>query len=84
MGEKETEVGSVTNFYSNIDVAAITLTGSVKVGDTIVIRGRTANLEQTIDGMEIEHQSVQEAKSGDQIGIKVSGRVRRKDKVYKK
>lgn len=84
MGKEETEVGIVTNYYSKIDVAAITLTGNVQVGDTIVIRGHTTNLEQTINGMEIEHQSVQEAKAGDQIGIKISGRIRRKDKVYKK
>jgi hypothetical protein len=34
--------------------------------------------------MQIEHKSVQEAKAGDQIGIKISGRVRKHDKVFKK
>ena len=50
----------------------------------MLFRSYTTDLEHVIDNMEIEHQSVQEAKAGDQIGIKVDGRVRKKDKVYKK
>jgi hypothetical protein len=34
--------------------------------------------------MQIDHQSVQEANSGNQIGIKVAGKIRKKDGVYKK
>jgi hypothetical protein len=33
--------------------------------------------------MQIEHKSVTEAKKGDSVGIKVSEKVREKDKVYK-
>ena len=84
MSEQETEIGSVMTYYSNIGVAAIDLTGNVKVGDTIIIRGHTTNVEQLLDSMEIDHQSVQEANSGDQIGVKVAGKVRKKDGVYKK
>ena len=84
MSEQETEIGSVMTYYSSIGVAAIELTGNVKVGDKIIFRGYITDLEHVIDNMEIEHQSVQEAKAGDQIGIKVDGRVRKKDKVYKK
>ena len=84
MSEQETKIGSVMTCYSNIGVAAIDLTGNVKVGDTIIIRGHTTNVEQLLDSMEIDHQSVQEANSGDQIGVKVAGKVRKKDGVYKK
>jgi len=34
--------------------------------------------------MQIEHKSVTEAKKGDSVGVKVSEKVRRGDKVYKK
>ena len=71
-------------YYNNIGVVAIELTGNVKVGDTIVIRGQTTDVEQVIDSMQINLESVQEAKSGDQIGIKVAGKVRKTDRVYKK
>jgi putative protease len=83
LSEQETEIGSVMTYYNQIGVAVIELTGNVKTGDKIIFRGYTTDLEHVIDNMEIEHQSVQEAKAGDQIGIKVGGRVRKKDKVYK-
>ena len=84
MSEQETEIGSVMTYYNNIGVAAIDLTGNVKVGDTIIIRGYTTDVEHVIGSMEIDHKSVQEAKSGDQIGIKVASKLRKKDRVYKK
>ena len=84
MSEQETEIGEVMTYYANIEVAAIELTGSVKVGDTIIFRGFTTDLEHKVDGMQIEHDSVQEAKAGDQIGVKVPGKVRKNDRVYKK
>jgi len=82
MSEQETEIGEVMTYYANI--AAVELSGSVKVGDTIIFRGFTTDLEQKVDSMQIEHDSVQEAKAGDQIGVKVPGKVRKNDRVYKK
>ena len=84
MSEQETEIGEVMTYYANIGVAAIELTGGIKVGDIIIFRGFTTDLEHKVDSMQIEHESVQEAKAGDQIGIKVSGKVRKNDRVYKK
>ena len=84
MSEQETEIGEVMTYYANIGVAAIELTDSVKVGDIIIFRGFTTDLEHKVDSMQIEHESVQDAKSGDQIGIKISGKVRKNDRVYKK
>ena len=84
MSEQETEIGTVMAFYANIEVAAIELTDSVKVGDTIIFRGFTTDLELKVDSMQIEHESVQEAKAGDQIGVKIPGKVRKNDRVYKK
>ena len=84
MSEQETEIGEVMTYYANIGVAAIELTDSVKVGDTIIFRGFTTDMEHKVDGMQIEYESVQEAKAGDQIGIKIAGKVRKNDRVYKK
>ncbi len=80
----EQEIGYVSNYYKNISVAAIEITnGSVSVGDTLRIRGNTTDCELTVDSMQIEHESVTEAKKGDGIGLKIPAKVRRKDKVYK-
>ena len=84
MSEQETEIGEVMTYYANIGVAAVELSGDVKVGDTIIFRGFTTDMEHKVDGMQIEHESVQEAKAGDQIGVKVPGKVRKNDRVYKK
>ena len=81
---KKIKVGSIMTYYNNIGVAAIELTDNIKLGDTIIIKGSTTDMEQVIDSMEIEHKSVQEAKSGDQIGIKVATKIRKGDRVYKK
>jgi putative protease len=77
------EVGRVTHFFPRISVAVVELKAPLKVGDRIMIRGATTNLEQTVESMQIEHQSVQEAQPGQSIGLKVKDRVREKDIVYK-
>ena len=83
MGEELQEVGKVSHFFTKISVAVIELTATVSVGDRILIRGPTTNLEQKIDSMEIEHEKVQTAKAGQSIGLKVKDRVRETDIVYK-
>ena len=78
------EVGHIVAFFAVPSAAIIEVTkGSLKVGDAIWIRGHTTDLKETITSMEIEHQSIQEAKGGQQVGVKVSTRVRRNDRVYK-
>jgi len=79
----EVEIGSVSDFFAHPVVAGIELTGRLKVGDTIHIKGHTTDVEMTVDSMEINNVAVTEAKAGDAIGVKVPERVRRGDKVYK-
>ena len=81
MSEQETEIGEVMTYYANIGVAAIDLTGSVKVGDTIIFRGFTTDMEHKVESMQIEHECVQEGKVGVQIGIKIPGNVRKNERV---
>jgi len=83
MAEGKTEAGKVTHFYSKISVAVIQLTAPLSVGDTILIKGDTTNLEQTVDSMQIEHENIQKAEAGKAIGLKVKDRVRPGDTVYK-
>lgn len=77
------KVGSITHFYSKPSVAVIELSASLNKGDKIVIRGSTTNIEQTVDSMEIEHKQIPNAEAGQSIGMKVLGRVRENDVVYK-
>lgn len=81
---KEKEVGKIFTYFAKIGVAGIELSGKLKVGDTIHIKGATTDFEQTLDSMQIENKVVKTAKKKDSIGIKVKDRVRPGDKVYLK
>ena len=81
---EEKRVGEVIKYFGKIGVAAIRLSeGSLKVGDKIHLVGHTTDITQTVDSMQIENKDVQEAGPGADIGIKVEGRAREHDVVYK-
>jgi len=82
MAEQE-EIGRVNDYFAHINVAGINLTAPLKVGDRIRIKGHTTDMELVVDSLQIEHESVEEAKAGDKIGVKVSDRVRGGDHVYR-
>ena len=78
------EIGKITHYFSKIGVGVIEITsGSLKVGDKIRIKGATTDFEQEIDGMQIEHEQVEEAEAGQSIGLRTKEHVREHDVVYK-
>jgi putative protease len=83
--QKRVNIGVVTKYYAKIGVAEIKLyneTGSINVGDKIIIEGKTTFLEQGIDSMQQNHKSIKRAVGGEMIGVKVNERVRPNDKVF--
>jgi len=81
---KEIEIGEVNDYFANIGVVAITVTAEgISVGDTLHFKGHTTDFTQKIDSMQVEHDQVEDAPPGSQVGIKVRDRVRATDKVYK-
>jgi translation elongation factor EF-Tu-like GTPase len=81
--EELREVGRVSHFFNRINVAVIELEDTIEVGDQIFIKGPTTDIKQTIDSMEIEHEKIKQATAGHSVGMKVKGRVRENDVVYK-
>jgi len=80
---KEKLIGIVSHYFDKISVAAIKLTAPLKVGDKILFRDHNGNLfEQEITSMQINRQDISSAKKGDEIGIKVNGRIHDGNKVY--
>ena len=79
---KEKEIGRVSGYFSHVEVAAIKLSASLKVGDKIHIKGHTTDFEQKVKGIQIEKEKIEKAKKGDHIGIKVSEKVRPNDPVF--
>ena len=77
-------VGVVDHWYGDMSVAGVRVTaGSLSVGDKIHIKGHTTDLTTTIGSMQIEHEVVSDAAVGDQVGIKVTDRVRMGDEVFR-
>ena len=81
---KDKQVGTVSNYFDHVKVAAMKLVGPLKVGDVVEIKGGEVDFEQKISSMQIQHEKVDKAKKGDEIGIKVKKKVRKGYKVFKK
>ncbi len=77
-------IGEITHYFPHVKAGVIKIDkGTVSAGDTIYLKGHTTSFEQKIKSMQINRVSVEKASKGQEIGIKVKGRVRRGDKVYK-
>ena len=81
---REKLIGKVTHYYDKAGVAIVKLSAPVAVGDEIHICGGKTDLEQTVGSMQVEHEDIQKAKKGDEIGVIVSQKVRKGYKVFKK
>jgi translation elongation factor EF-1alpha len=79
---QERPIGKITHYFGKIGVGIIDLTDALKVGDTIHIKGATADFVQPVGSMQVEHEQVQEAKAGQVIGIKVDERAHEGDAVF--
>ena len=76
-------VGEVSHWFGKINVAGITLSGDLNVGDRIHIVGYTTDFEQDIGSMQIDNANVGEAHAGDEIGVRLPSRARPGDSVFK-
>jgi len=80
----EDQVAVVVNFYAKPGVAAIQVTGgNIMKGDLLKYKGHTSDFTEEVTSMEINNQPVEEAKTGDLVGVKVKERVRKNDKIYR-
>ena len=75
-------IGKITHYYPKIGVAVVELQSTLKVGDKILIEGKS-NFEQTIESMQIDMKNISSAKKGQAIGLKVDEQVKANDMVYK-
>lgn len=84
MEAEEMQVGKVSHYFTKIGVAVVEVTdGSIKVGDTIRIKGHTTDFRQKVQSMQIEQDKIDIAEPGQSIGLRVDEPVRAHDVVYK-
>lgn len=77
-------IGEVVHYFSNIGVAVMKLSAGLAIGDTIrIVGGEGTDFNQIVDSMEVDRKKIEKAKKGDEVGLKVSEKVREGYKVYK-
>jgi len=77
-------IGVVTHYYGHLSVAIVKLeSGTLRVGDTIHIRGHTSDFSQRVESLQIGHAPVAEVGPQDDFGLKVIEHAREHDVVYK-
>ena len=80
----EEQIGTITHYYGNIGVAGIHLdSDALRVGDTIHVQGHTSDFTQSVDSIQLDHESVEEATVGQDVGVRVVEHAREHDKVFK-
>lgn len=75
--------GVVEAFFDKIDVVAVQVSSSIRVGDRLVFETRGGLFEQEIDSMQINREDVMTAYNGDDVGIKVVMEPVKGGNVYK-
>jgi len=75
-------IGAVTHFFGAIDVVIVKFNKSVKVGETIRFKGATTDFSEKIKSMQYNHKSIESAKKGQEVGIKVGDKAREGDEVF--
>ena len=83
MSKELVKIGDVSHYFTRIEVAVVDLIDKLEVGDEIIIKGATTNFKQKVESIQIEHDKVEKAGSGDSIGLLVNYRVRAGDEVFK-
>ena len=83
-GAVPTRIGVITHYYPHVDAGLVSIeSGELRVGDTIHVRGHTTDFYQRIDRIEVEHEGVEVARVGQEVGVHVSQRVREGDEVFR-
>ncbi|HXF44257.1 MAG TPA: hypothetical protein VNK70_02210 [Candidatus Paceibacterota bacterium] len=75
-------IGVVTHYYGGLGVAIVKFNRAVKVGETVHFKGATTDFKQTIKSMQYDHKEITEAGKNQEVGVKVSDKVREGDRVY--
>jgi putative protease len=76
-------VGKVTHYFDHLSVAVLALTDGIRVGDTLHFLGHSTDFKQPVKSLQIEHKSVETAKPGEDVAMKVDQRVHPNDAIFK-
>lgn len=73
---KEKLIGKVVHYFDKLKVAVVKLKAPLSLGEKIRIEGGETDFTQTVKSMEVDREKIKKAKSGQEVGIKVSQKAR--------
>ncbi len=79
---EEKPIGKVIHYYDHMSVAIVKLDKKLSVGKKVKFMKGDHVFEQTVESMEMEHGKITQAKSGDEVGIKVNKATKEGTLVY--
>ncbi|MEK9178503.1 MAG: translation elongation factor-like protein [Patescibacteria group bacterium] len=82
MADEGKKVGVITHFYDKIGVGIVKLDSSIKLGDKLKFSGHDREFEQPVGQMQFDHKDIEEAKKGQEVGIKLDNKVKEGDQVF--
>lgn len=81
--EKKHFIGKITHYFPKVKVAAVKLVSELKIGDEIVVIGKTTGvINSKIERIEFNNKQIKKAIKGQEAGIKLPSLARRNDEVY--
>lgn len=79
----EVEIGTITHYYSHLNVAVLDLKDHLQVSETIHVLGHTTDFIQKVTSMEVDHHHMVVVNPGDNVALKVIEPVRVHDTIYR-
>jgi translation initiation factor IF-2 len=79
---KTKPIGKVIHWYDKIGVAVVKLAGSLKVGDTVVVKRGDTEFTDSVTSMQLDHDSIEAGKKGQEVAIKLSQSAKEGAEIY--
>lgn len=76
------QVGTVTHYYDKIGVAIIKADKAIKTGDKLRFGEEDKGFIQEASSMQFDHKPIDQAKKGQEFGIKVDQKAKQGTPVY--
>lgn len=84
MTDENKKIGEITHYFGDIGVAIIEVSEPLEIGDEVrIVGGENTDFTQQIKAMEVDHEEIEKASAGQEVGVKVREKVREGYEVYK-
>ena len=75
-------LGKVIHYYDKIGVAVVKLSKAIKTGDSVKFVHGDKEFEQTIESLQLEHETVKAGKKDEEVAMKVDQEVKRGTQIF--